>query len=151
MSGLSGLRNFSECPQTVPCAGVRAGELRDQPHQPQLCSGLDVPKRTLSRRSQFGARRQFPLRPRSPGPAAPLHPHRPHLLGRPVHQGPHPGRYYVLKYSNNFPGLQELYENFYYIWAKLKNGDAECKDVEWKRRMHFVLDQLKSGKTLTTR
>ena len=48
-------------------------------------------------------------------------------------------------------GLQELYENFYYIWAKLKNGDAECKDVEWKRRMHFVLDQLKSGKTLTTR
>jgi len=46
---------------------------------------------------------------------------------------------------------KELYENFYYIWAKLKNGDAECKDVEWKRRMHFVLDQLKSGKTLTTR
>ena len=47
--------------------------------------------------------------------------------------------------------MQELFENFYYIWAKLKNGDAECKDVEWKRRMHFVLDQLKSGKTLTTR
>ena len=47
--------------------------------------------------------------------------------------------------------LQELFENFYYIWAKLKNGDSECKDVEWKRRMHFVLDQLKSGKTLTTR
>jgi len=46
---------------------------------------------------------------------------------------------------------KELFENFYYIWAKLKNGDAECKDVEWKRRMHFVLDQLKSGKTLTTR
>ena len=32
-----------------------------------------------------------------------------------------------------------------------KNGDAECKDVEWKRRMQFVLDQLKLGKTLTTR
>ena len=47
--------------------------------------------------------------------------------------------------------IQELYENFYYIWAKLKNGDAECKDVEWKRRMHFVLDQLKSGNMLTTR
>jgi len=46
---------------------------------------------------------------------------------------------------------KELFENFYYIWAKLKNGDSECKDVEWKRRMHFVLDQLKSGKTLTTR
>ena len=46
---------------------------------------------------------------------------------------------------------QELFDNFYYIWAKLKNGDEECKDVEWKRRMHFVLDQLKSGKTLTTR
>merc|ERR1712227_405828 len=46
---------------------------------------------------------------------------------------------------------KELFENFYYIWAKLKNGDAECKDVEWKRRMHFVLDQLKSGNTLTTR
>jgi len=46
---------------------------------------------------------------------------------------------------------KELFENFYYIWAKLKNGDAECKDVEWKRRMQFVLDQLKSGKTLTTR
>ena len=47
--------------------------------------------------------------------------------------------------------LQELYDNFYYIWAKLKNNDEECKDVEWKRRMHFVLDQLKSGKTLSTR
>ena len=47
--------------------------------------------------------------------------------------------------------VQELFENFYYIWAKLKSGDAECKDVEWKRRMHFVLDQLKSGKTLSTR
>merc|ERR1711953_841633 len=46
---------------------------------------------------------------------------------------------------------KELFENFYYIWAKLKNGDSECKDVEWKRRMHFVLDQLKSGKTLSTR
>ena len=46
---------------------------------------------------------------------------------------------------------KELFDNFYYIWAKLKNGDEECKDVEWKRRMHFVLDQLKSGKTLTTR
>ena len=29
--------------------------------------------------------------------------------------------------------LQELYDNFYYIWAKLKNNDEECKDVEWKR------------------
>ena len=151
MSGLSGLRNFSECPQTVPCAGVRAGELRDQPHQPQLCSGLDVPKRTLSRRSQFGARRQFPLRPRSPGPAAPLHPHRPHLLGRPVHQGLTLADIMYQNIPSTFLVLQELYENFYYIWAKLKNGDAECKDVEWKRRMHFVLDQLKSGKTLTTR
>ena len=46
---------------------------------------------------------------------------------------------------------QELFDNFYYIWAKLKNGDEECKDVEWKRRMHFVLDQLKSGRTLSTR
>eukprot|EP00092_Neocalanus_flemingeri_P036815 GFUD01040076.1.p1 GENE.GFUD01040076.1~~GFUD01040076.1.p1 ORF type:complete len:581 (-),score=130.14 GFUD01040076.1:530-2272(-) len=46
---------------------------------------------------------------------------------------------------------KELFDNFYYIWAKLKNGDEECKDVEWKRRMHFVLDQLKSGKTLSTR
>jgi len=46
---------------------------------------------------------------------------------------------------------KELFDNFYYIWAKLKNGDEECKDVEWKRRMHFVLDQLKSGNSLTTR
>jgi len=46
---------------------------------------------------------------------------------------------------------KELFDNFYYIWAKLKNGDEECKDVEWKRRMHFVLDQLKNGKSLTTR
>ena len=38
---------------------------------------------------------------------------------------------------------RELFDNFYYIWAKLKNGDEECKDTEWKRRMHFVLDQLK--------
>ena len=47
--------------------------------------------------------------------------------------------------------MQELFDNFYYIWAKLKNGEEECKDVEWKRRMHFVLDQLKSGRTLTRR
>ena len=46
---------------------------------------------------------------------------------------------------------KELFDNFYYIWAKLKNGDEECKDVEWKRRMHFVLDQLKSSNKLTTR
>ena len=46
---------------------------------------------------------------------------------------------------------KELFDNFYYIWAKLKNGDAECKDTEWKRRMHFVLDQLKTSKSLTTR
>lgn len=46
---------------------------------------------------------------------------------------------------------RELFDNFYYIWAKLKNGDEECKDTEWKRRMHFVLDQLKSSKSLTTR
>lgn len=46
---------------------------------------------------------------------------------------------------------KELFDNFYYIWAKLKNGDEECKDVEWKRRMNFVLDQLKSSKSLTTR
>ena len=44
-----------------------------------------------------------------------------------------------------------MFDNFYYIWAKLKNGDEECKDVEWKRRMHFVLDQLKTSKTLTHR
>merc|ERR1711915_873714 len=46
---------------------------------------------------------------------------------------------------------KELFDNFYYIWAKLKNGDEEVKDVEWKRRMNFVLDQLKSSKSLTTR
>jgi len=46
---------------------------------------------------------------------------------------------------------KELFDNFYYIWAKLKNGDEECKDTEWKRRMHFVLDQLKSSKSLSTR
>ena len=46
---------------------------------------------------------------------------------------------------------RELFDNFYYIWAKLKNGDEECKDTEWKRRMHFVLDQLKNSKSLSTR
>ena len=46
---------------------------------------------------------------------------------------------------------KELFDNFYYIWAKLKNGDEECKDVEWRRRMNFVLDQLKTSNTLTTR
>ena len=46
---------------------------------------------------------------------------------------------------------KELYDNFYYIWAKLKNCDEECKDTEWKRRMNFVLDQLKTSNCLTTR
>ena len=46
---------------------------------------------------------------------------------------------------------KELFDNFYYIWAKMKNGDEECKDTEWKRRMNFVLDQLKTSKTLSTR
>lgn len=46
---------------------------------------------------------------------------------------------------------RELFDNFYYIWAKLKNGDEECKDTEWKRRMHFVLDQLKNSKSLSIR
>jgi len=46
---------------------------------------------------------------------------------------------------------KELFDNFYYIWAKLKNGDEECKDTEWKRRMHFVLDQLKTSRSLSTR
>ena len=46
---------------------------------------------------------------------------------------------------------QELFDNFYYIWAKLKNCDEECKDTEWKRRMNFVLDQLKTSNCLTTR
>ena len=46
---------------------------------------------------------------------------------------------------------RELFDNFYYIWAKLKNGDEECKDVEWRRRMNFVLDQLRTSNSLTTR
>ena len=50
-----------------------------------------------------------------------------------------------------FNYFQELFDNFYYIWAKLKNGEEECKDVEWKRRMHFVLEQLKAGTSLTRR
>ena len=40
---------------------------------------------------------------------------------------------------------KELFDNFYYIWAKMKNGDEECKDIEWKRRMNFVLDQVKNN------
>ena len=46
---------------------------------------------------------------------------------------------------------KELFDNFYYIWAKMKNGDEDCKDVEWRRRMNFVLDQLKTSNSLTTR
>ena len=46
---------------------------------------------------------------------------------------------------------KELFDNFYYIWAKLKNGDEECKEVEWRRRMNFVLDQLRTSNSLTTR
>merc|ERR1719431_1549671 len=46
---------------------------------------------------------------------------------------------------------KELFDNFYYIWAKMKNGDEECKDIEWKRRMNFVLDQLKCSRCLSTR
>ena len=46
---------------------------------------------------------------------------------------------------------KELFDNFYYIWAKMKNGDEECKDTEWRRRMNFVLDQLKSSRCLSTR
>jgi len=46
---------------------------------------------------------------------------------------------------------KELFDNFYYIWAKMKNNDEECKDTEWRRRMNFVLDQLKTSNSLTTR
>ena len=37
---------------------------------------------------------------------------------------------------------RELYDNFYYIWAKLKNGDEETKDAEWKRR--FITNKFSS-------
>ena len=33
---------------------------------------------------------------------------------------------------------KELYDNFYYIWAKLRNGDEETKDAEWKRRWQIT-------------
>ena len=46
---------------------------------------------------------------------------------------------------------RELFNNFHYIWAKLRSGEEECKDVEWKRRTQFVLEQLRTGDTLTRR
>ena len=46
---------------------------------------------------------------------------------------------------------RELFNNFHYIWAKLRGGEEECKDVEWKRRTQFVLEQLRPGDNLTRR
>jgi len=46
------------------------------------------------------------------------------------------------------PACTELFATFSTIW-KLKNNDPITKDVEWRRKMHLILDQLKSGATLT--
>ena len=46
------------------------------------------------------------------------------------------------------PACTELFASFSSIW-KLKNNDPLTKDVEWKRKMHLILDQLKSSSTLT--
>jgi len=46
------------------------------------------------------------------------------------------------------PACTELFASFSSIW-KLKNNDPVTKDVEWKRKMHLILDQLKTSSTLT--
>ena len=42
----------------------------------------------------------------------------------------------------------ELFANFSSIW-KLRNNDPVTKEVEWRRRMHLVMEQLKSESILT--
>jgi len=46
------------------------------------------------------------------------------------------------------PACTELFASFSSIW-KIKNNDAITKDVEWRRKMHLILDQLKTSTTLT--
>jgi len=46
------------------------------------------------------------------------------------------------------PVCTELFASFSSIW-KLKSNDPITKDVEWRRKMHLILDQLKTSTTLT--
>jgi len=46
------------------------------------------------------------------------------------------------------PSCTELFASFSSIW-KLKNNDPITKDVEWRRKMNLILDQLKTSTTLT--
>merc|ERR1719233_1390582 len=46
------------------------------------------------------------------------------------------------------PVCTELFSSFSSIW-KVKSNDPVTKDVEWRRKMHLILDQLKSSTTLT--
>ena len=70
-------------------AHLRPRYLRQQQHQPQLCSGLDLSDRTLSWRSRLHSRRQFPLRPRGGGPPPPGSADCPNILGISGLQGDH--------------------------------------------------------------
>jgi len=49
-------------------------------------------------------------------------------------------------YGNNL--CIELFTNFSSLW-KLRNDEAVTKSVEWKRKMHLQLEQLKTSTTLT--
>ena len=75
------------------------------------------------------------------------------LLSLPIYWGA-PGtrwRHHQPPVSPSQLSARELFNNFHYIWAKLRSGEEECKDVEWKRRTQFVLEQLRTGDTLTRR
>ena len=60
---------------------MRPSELWEQQHESKLCSGLDISKWTLQRRSQLHSWCQFPLRPRCPGSASPRCHHSSDILG----------------------------------------------------------------------
>ena len=53
------------------------------------------------------------------------------LLSLPIYWGA-PGTRWVTSHQSPIQlSTRELFNNFHYIWAKLRGGEEECKDVEW--------------------
>ena len=59
------------------------------------------------------------------------------LLGLPIYWG--------------HSSCKEIFSEFYKAWSVLTDSKEEAKDVEWRRSMHLLYDQLKTGMLLSSR